>query len=126
MITIYINALVKTIQVIPCDVDQYYYVTKILIIHSSISILPIELFNLNLVELDLSNNIIKVLPREIINLTNLEYLNLTYNDLSKLPKEILSLKKIRVLRLINDNKFIETLGIIINQLKILEDNGFID
>lgn len=116
----------KGIRIIPSDIDQFYYVSKISIYSSMITILPVELFNLDLKILFLIDNLIKVLPREIKKLTNLWVLDISSNMLSKLPKEIYNLNPRLVL--LNNNKYINVNP---NQsfehnLKMLWDAGYID
>lgn len=82
---------IKRIKVIPCDIDQYYYVDIIEICYTKISVLPEELFNLTLRELEFYNNKLEVLPRKIQNLTKLSYLDISDNNLSTLPREIFNL-----------------------------------
>lgn len=56
-------------------------------------VLPPQIKKLvNLVELDISSNNLKVLPKEIGDLRHLKILNLAHNELSELPPEIKSLK----------------------------------
>lgn len=114
------------INVIPCDIDQYFYVTQISIISTKISVLPVELFNLVLNLLNLFNNNISVLPREIKKLTQLCFLCMSYNKLKKIPREILYLKNVKNQLWINHNIFMDTDGSVKNQFKTLDENGYID
>jgi len=62
--------------------------------------LPNELFNLKtLITLNLSNNKIKEIDKQIENLVNLKDLNLENNDIADLPKEILKLSNLSRLNL---------------------------
>jgi Leucine-rich repeat (LRR) protein len=56
-------------------------------------------FNVNLQSLDLSDNKLTVLPKEISTLTNLQSLNLSWNSLTVLPKEISTLTNLQSLDL---------------------------
>ena len=57
----------------------------------------------NLKSLNLSNNVLESLPNSIVNLSNLTELNLKNNRLTKLPTLIFKLKKLQVLNLENNN-----------------------
>lgn len=99
---LYISRGYKNIKVIPCDIDQYYHINFITILQTEISVLPVELFNLNLRKLVLCNNFIKILPSEIKYLLNLYSLDLSNNNLSTLPKELFSLNLLNLSLFFND------------------------
>lgn len=108
----------------PCDIDQFHYVQKIKI-HRGLSSLPKELFNLNLIALDVSYNNITILPREIRNLKNLYSLKILNNNLRFLPKEIVSLSSLNHV-LLNGNEYINTYGSIKERLDQLNEEGYIN
>lgn len=80
------------IHIIPCDIDQFYYVRTIHLDDNSISHIPNEVLFKNLRYLSLPNNMITILPRNICYL-NLSRLYISGNKLANLPKEIWHLIK---------------------------------
>lgn len=123
---IYIPSSVDcSLKVIPSDIDQFFNVNCVSINYSSISHLPKELFNLDLISLEISFSYVTIIPREIENLVNLEEINIGGNMLQKLPKEIFNLKKVYY-SYFNQNKFIDTYGNHKRRLKTLNDNNYIN
>lgn len=105
------------LQIISIDIDQFYYVSNVQIANGTVITLPVELFSLNLrylnlynngikilpkeigncigfTDLDISSNKLIILPKEIENCINLERLHIMYNMLKMLPKEIFNLKRL--------------------------------
>lgn len=80
--------------IIPCDVDQFYYVTRIILYVNKIKILPLELFSTKLVTLDVSFNYLEQLPKEISNIVTLRNLDIQSNKIKYLPNEIKQLTKL--------------------------------
>jgi len=79
------------------------------LLDNNITKLPKDIGNLNgLKYLNLSNNQLRELPEEIINLNNLKYLNLSYNELEVLPENIEYLTNIEYLSLKNNPNLILT------------------
>lgn len=116
------------INIIPCDIDQFYDVKCIQIESCKIKNLPKEIFNLvNLVELYINYTNIKILSHEIGNLRSLEILNVSHNQLFELPKEVFELINLRHIGL-NGNQFIETNADINfkERLEILRKEGYIN
>ena len=62
----------------------------------------INLSNKNITKLDLSNQNLKVFPKEIFELKNLRKLNLSNNQIKEIPKEIENLKLLNTLDLSNN------------------------
>ena len=56
----------------------------------------------DLSQLDISNQGINELPKEIINLSNLKVLTIDHNNIKEFPKELYQLKKLRLLSFINN------------------------
>jgi len=82
---------------------------------NKIEVLSEELCNLvNLTDLIIVNNKIKLIPYYIKNLTNLQYLNLQGNDLKSLSDIMLELKNLKILILNHNNTLFDR-----NSLKIL-------
>lgn len=72
-------------KIIPCDIDQFYYVTSI----------------------NLKRNYLEKLLEEIFNLVNIKYLDLQLNKLQTLPKAIFILTKLESISL-NGNFYPDT------------------
>lgn len=90
----------------------------------------INLSNKNITKLDLSNQNLKVFPKEIFELKNLRKLNLSNNQIKEIPKEIENLKLLNTLDLSNNKisglysnffnlKFLKILNFNNNKIKIL-------
>lgn len=89
---------------VPCDIDQFYYVTYMDISYC-IPHLPEEFGHLNkLLKLHLDFNRLSTLPEELSKLTSLTDLNISYNNLSTLPEWFSKLTSLKYLD-ISDNKF---------------------
>lgn len=116
---------INQLKIVPVDVNQFFYVNKVFFCDGFLSNLPRELFNLNLIKLDISSNNITFLPREIGRLTNILELNIIQNKLDTLPKEILKLVKLKHMY-INHNKYMHTIGNYKSRLRKLRENGFIN
>lgn len=86
----------NNLRVIPQDIDQFYHVDDIFLPHNLIREIPKELFYLNLKLLDISNNKISTLPKDIIKLVNLKRLSINNNKIKYLPKEIFNFKFIYI------------------------------
>lgn len=90
-----IYLFLANLQIVPQDVDQFYYVRIIDISHNKISKLPNEICNLNLLKLWIDGNTIKKLPKELVNLKKLKslicgqyfpYTNIMYSESQKIIK----------------------------------------
>lgn len=90
----------------------------------------INLSNKNITKLDLSNQSLKVFPKEIFELKNLRKLNLSNNQIKEIPREIENLKLLNNLDLSNNKisglysnffnlKFLKILNFNNNKIKIL-------
>lgn len=81
-----------TVNIIPADIDQFFYINTIDIIEQKIKIIPYELTNLsNLSYIALSFNIIEIIPSYINNLKKLKQLYLGWNFIKNIPTEIYDL-----------------------------------
>lgn len=98
-----INIKPNLITLIPCDVDQFYYVNIIYLERNKISILPKEIASPKIHQLSLCHNRLQRLPREIKHCVNLLSLHIDNNLLSNLPIEIINLKKLILLSIHNNN-----------------------
>lgn len=119
--------IIKNIKIIPSDIDQFFSLTKITLEDGSITILPDELFELNVLSLNVSNNKISNIPRKISKLKNLCYLGIFGNKLKFIPIEICTLKKLLYI-CINGNLYPDTLNYYNTQsrLQTLHELGFIN
>lgn len=52
----YDRIIVKGRRIIPSDVDQFYYVKRVTVKDGFVSVLPQEIFNLDLIKLNVSRN----------------------------------------------------------------------
>ena len=86
------------------DLSDLSNLQRINLYNNRLKILPKEIGNLiNLEELDLSNNLLEEIPKEIGNLSNLKELFLQHNLLKEIPQEIGKLSNLHRLFL-NGNK----------------------
>ncbi|MAS51576.1 MAG: hypothetical protein CMD20_00080 [Flavobacteriales bacterium] len=73
-------------------------VEKLILKKKKLTSIPKEVFNMTELEyLDLSKNKIDSIPKEIVNLKNLRVLILAKNKITKIPIELYSLKKLKIL-----------------------------
>lgn len=82
--------------IVPCDVDQFYNVTKLHVNNGYKVNLPKEIFNMNLIILDLCNNMIKTLPKEFSNFKNLMLLDISHNDFDVMPTVVSNMNLILI------------------------------
>lgn len=86
--------------IIPCDVDQFYYLQTLMIVNSTITCIPREIGNLTkLKELDLENNSILEIPLELYTITTLKYINITRNLIFSISRNISNLINLERLEL---------------------------
>lgn len=71
--------------------------TELLMPQMSLKFATLNMFNLNLQVIDLNYNKIAVLPRELVEISNLRSLKLAYNELCCLPPEMCKLSKLETL-----------------------------
>lgn len=98
----------RKIKSIPCDIDQFYYVTGINLRECYYYGMPLkipqELENLTqLVSLELSNCNLSVIPNTIFNLINLKLLSLYCNKIRRVQKKIAKLINLEVLDLYDNS-----------------------
>lgn len=99
-----LTAQFRELTVLPLAIGNYTQL-KQLWVHGGITELPKEIGNLSHLEwLNLSGNNLSELPASMGRLSNLKNLNLSGNKLSDLPQEMEQLKKLRVLK-ISKNAF---------------------
>ncbi len=115
-------------ETIPRNKDKLIRLTVLQLFDEQLTNLPKEIGNLsNLRDLRLKRNALVELPKEIGSLKNLEYLSLGSNNLRELPKELGNLKKLRGLW-IGRNKFSEVPKIVWRLRSLtglsLADNNF--
>lgn len=90
----------RNIQIIPCDIDQFYFVDTIDLSNNNLQKLPKEICNnLQITCLYIGNNMLSYLPKDIFKLTNLEHItlnnNLYFNTVTGNP--ISRLRKLEIL-----------------------------
>lgn len=88
--------------IVPADVDQFYYVKIIEICDCDLNNIPKELGNTRLVELSLHKNKIEDIT-PITSITSLEGLNVSNNRIKKIPKNIKGLSRLQNLDLSFNN-----------------------
>ena len=80
--------------------NDYEKIIKLSLRRKKIKIIPNEIWNMtNLQFLDLSRNKIDSIPPQIKNLKNLQVLILSKNKINNLPKEFYQLKNLKVIRI---------------------------
>lgn len=89
----------SNIHIIPCDIDQFYYLYYLELNRNFIKNLPRELFSNTIIEkIWLDCNEIHTLPIEIENLINLVYFSINFNPIKDFQREMfnpLTLTKIK-------------------------------
>ncbi|MEX2668905.1 leucine-rich repeat domain-containing protein [Candidatus Uabimicrobium amorphum] len=95
----YLNILGTLIEEIPKEIGMLKKLKRMVVGHNEVlRSIPKEMGDLsNLTTLHLHNNKITQVPKEMGNLSNLITLNMGYNKIAKLPKEIGNLSKLKVL-----------------------------
>lgn len=88
----------EQVKLLPCDVDQFYYVTSIYANSQCLEKVADEIYNMiNLINLWLSYSKISVISNKISNLVNLKTLSFEENNISEVPEEISNLKNLCLL-----------------------------
>lgn len=91
------------VKLLPCDVDQFYYVYDICISNCEITSIPDEFYDiLKLKYLNLGFNRISTISHKISKLINLYTLMIYNNLLSEIPKEIGNLTGLRLISISNN------------------------
>ncbi|WP_372364841.1 tetratricopeptide repeat protein [Candidatus Uabimicrobium sp. HlEnr_7] len=98
--------------------ENFPFLTHLNLCQNELTEFPIQIANSPLTFLDISNNNIAIIPREIGKMSSLSTLNLAQNNLKEIPKEISLLSSLQELNLSKNN--LQELPIEIIQLRNLK------